>query len=73
MHTASPHETKDEMANGRDETFIEKADGYSVNNGDVSADERAMTRRILLNLDFRYEIWRLVISTSCLSSSWLIT
>jgi hypothetical protein len=69
MHTAPPYGTKDEMANSRDETFIEKADSYSADNGDVGADEKAMTRRILLNLDFRYEMSRLVISTSCRSSS----
>lgn len=54
MHTTCLSETKDEMANGRDEKFIEAADGYSDNNGVATADERAMTRRILLNLDFRY-------------------
>jgi hypothetical protein len=73
METASPYETKEEMANDRDETFIEKAESYSVNNGIVTADEKAMTRRILLNLDFRYAILRLAFSTSYLLSSWLIT
>ena len=61
------------MANGRDEAFIEKADGYSNNIGVITADERAMTRRILLNLDFRYEISILALSISYLASSWLIT
>lgn len=59
MHSGFLDESKNEMANGRDETFIEKAGGYSISNGDVTAEERAMTRRILLNLDFRYEFLRL--------------
>jgi hypothetical protein len=67
MHTASPYDTKDEMANGRDEKFIETADGNSDQHGAVTADERAMTRRILLNLDFRYAILGGAVSTSYLS------
>jgi hypothetical protein len=61
------------MASGRDEKFIETADGYLDQNGVVTANERAMTRRILLNLDFRYEILILANSISYLSSSLLIT
>ncbi len=67
MDTAPPYVTKDEMANGRDEKFIETADDYSYNHGGLTVDEKAMTRRILLNLDFRYEILRLAFSPSFLS------
>lgn len=68
MHMASQCDTKTEMANGRDEKFIETADGYSDQHGVVTADERAMTRRILLNLDLRFETLILAVSTSYLSS-----
>ena len=69
MHTVSPYDTKDEVANGPDEKFIENVDGYSDQHGAVTADERAMTRRILLNLDFRYAMLSLRVSTSYLWSS----
>lgn len=56
MHTAPPYETKDGMALRGEENYIEKADGYSDTNSIASANEKAMTRHILLNLDFRYDI-----------------
>ena len=53
MRTAYSCETKDEMACDREEKFLETQDDRSDIVG-VTANEKAMTRRILLNLDFRY-------------------
>ncbi len=49
MHTSSLHDDKDEMAQSGEEKFIEVAESASI-----LASEKAMTRRIVLNLDFRY-------------------
>lgn len=53
MHSALSHENKDAMALDREEKFLETQDDQSDIVG-VTANEKAMTRRILLNLDFRY-------------------
>lgn len=52
MHSAYSRETKDAMALDREEKFLETQDDHSDIVG-VTANEKAMTRRILLNLDFR--------------------
>jgi hypothetical protein len=54
MHFAHSREAKDDMALDREEKFLETQDDHSDIVG-VTANENAMTRRILLNLDFRYE------------------
>jgi hypothetical protein len=53
MHSAHSRETKEDMALDREEKFLETQDDHFDIVG-VTANEKAMTRRILLNLDFRY-------------------
>jgi hypothetical protein len=52
MTSSYPHDTKDEMHHDREEKFIDMKEDQSDIIVD-SADQKAMTRRILLNLDFR--------------------
>jgi hypothetical protein len=51
--TMHSHKIEDQMALDREEKFLESRDDHSDIVG-MTANEKAMTRRILLNLDFRY-------------------